>query len=177
MSMNKVKVNKKICMVGDPSVGKTSLIRKFVYDMFDDKYLITLGAKVTKKIIEIPKEGQNIEMKLMVWDISGQKTFGEIRSAYYRGSEGAFLVCDVTRKHTLTSLENWIISLYKVTEEIPIVIIANKVDLKENIEFGVEELKKVASSYKNSYFFTSAKTGEKVEESFQELGKILIKDM
>lgn len=163
-------------MVGDPAVGKTSLIRKFVYDMFDDKYLVTLGAKVTKKVIKIPIKSKNFEVKLMIWDIAGQKTFGEIRSAYYRGSEGAILICDVTDKDTLNNLNSGVTSIFKITKKIPIIFLANKIDLKDKIQFGRKELEKNASYYKSPFLFTSAKTGENVEKAFQTIGKVLLDD-
>lgn len=177
MSLERVSVVKKICILGDPSVGKTSLIRKFVYDMFDDKYLITLGAKVTKKVIDIQKETKYFEIKLMIWDIAGQKTFGSIKSAYYRGSEGVIVVCDITRKDTLINLENWISSLFDVTNNIPIVILANKIDLKEKAQFGKDEMENISSSHNSTYFFTSANTGENVENAFKGLGQKLVQDM
>lgn len=175
--MASVKVIKKICMLGDPAVGKTSLIRKFVFDMFDDKYLVTLGAKVTKNVIEIQKSGKDYEVKLMIWDIAGQKTFGSIKSAYYRGTEGVLLVCDITRKETLINLEGWISTLFKVTKEIPVVFLANKFDLKDNAQFGTDEMEYISSQYKAPYFFTSARSGVHVENAFDELGKKMIKNL
>ena len=174
MSTEPVKIVKKICMLGDPAVGKTSLIRKFVYDMFDDKYLVTLGAKVTKKVINFGNNGKNYEIKLMIWDIAGQKTFGSIKSAYYRGAEGVLMVCDITRKETAINLETWVKSLFDVTKEIPIVFLANKSDLKDQAEFGNDEMSYIADYYKAPHFFTSAHTGQNVEKVFNMLGQKMV---
>ena len=93
------KVSKKIVVLGDPAVGKTSLIRRFVINAFDDKYLTTIGAKIVKKEIQLRSGGAkpDIDVTLMIWDVAGQKTLGNVKQAYYRGSEGAMIVCDITR--------------------------------------------------------------------------------
>ncbi|MCK5562290.1 MAG: GTP-binding protein, partial [Thermoplasmata archaeon] len=76
-------LSKKILLLGDPAVGKTSLIRKFVYDIFDDNYISTLGAKVTRKSLYYnhPTQEIKIEMKLMIWDMMGQKEYGLIHQS------------------------------------------------------------------------------------------------
>lgn len=166
---------KKICLVGNPAVGKTSLIRKYVYDMFDDKYLSTIGAKITKKVVSIEGKTEDTELRLMIWDVEGQKKVGNVHSRYYRGAEAAIVVCDVTAKETLESIPNWINAVFKVAGKIPLVFLANKIDLPDR-EIDESEIKKVASEFNAPYLFTSAKVGKNVEDAFITTGKLLLKE-
>ncbi len=168
---------KKICILGDGAVGKTSLIRKYVYDMFEDKYLSTIGAKITKKVITLKYHGEkpDVILTLMIWDIAGQEDYRNVHPTYYQGAEGALVVCDKTRKETLDNLPKWVENLYNVSDNIPIVFLANKNDLKMQTSFNENDMKKMADKFGGNYFFTSAKTGENVENAFSEIGKELLK--
>lgn len=173
-SEQKMKV--KICLVGEGAVGKTCLIRKYIFDEFNDRYISTLGAKVTKKeiIVPDPKGNGSIEMDMTIWDIMGEKGFRELlREAYFHGAQGILAVCDVTRKDTLQELPEWISSVHKVTGEIPIHLLANKADLKDQIVLTEEDVAKVAKRYNSPYLFTSAKTGLNVEKGFQVLAQLI----
>src|SRR6058998_257115 len=97
----------KVCLVGEAAVGKTSLIRRFVLDDFDDKYIQTLGTKVSKKELSLPGPAGDGKLKvdMTIWDIMGQKGFRELlKEAYFYGAKGIFAVCDVTRRVTLDDL-------------------------------------------------------------------------
>jgi small GTP-binding protein len=168
----------KICLVGEAAVGKTSLIRRFVHEDFDDKYIQTLGTKVSKKEITIPAPGGGeIRVDVTVWDIMGQKGFRELlKEAYFYGAKGILAVCDATRKSTLEDLDDWIEGVYSVTGKIPIEILANKVDLKDKVELKAEDLEKFGKAYGSPFHFTSAKTGENVEAAFRNLILQIAKD-
>ncbi|MFO7618779.1 MAG: Rab family GTPase [Thermoplasmata archaeon] len=154
---------KKIVMLGNPAVGKTSLVRKYVDNMFDEKYLTTIGAHPTKR--EIVLGGDKII--LMIWDLAGQN-FG-LHPAYYSGTAGALLVCDLTRKDTADSLPAWRSALLAKSKELPILVLANKADLP-NHEFELKDLKMKGFDVMS----TSAKTGENVEKAFAQLtGRII----
>jgi len=172
--MTPKKLMKKICLLGDGAVGKTSLIRKFVFDSFDDKYIMTFGTKVSKKDVTMVREGQEFNMTFLIWDILGQRVHNIIHSAYYQGASGAFIVCDTTRRETFDRLEEWIEVFRSVNKNAPIVLLGNKSDLKEEMQFGDDELNKLAAKYNMKYHLTSAKTGVHVEESFIELGNEVI---
>jgi GTPase SAR1 family protein len=95
-------VKRKICLIGDWGVGKTSLIKKFVLDQFDDSYLATFGSKVYKKRLIYNDNQSNItNLNLMIWDVMGQPEFKQMRMIAYSGSQGAMIVCDLTRKQSL----------------------------------------------------------------------------
>ncbi|UCG70320.1 MAG: GTP-binding protein [Thermoplasmata archaeon] len=160
----------KICMLGDPGVGKTSLVRRFVLDVFDDDYIPSIGMKVTKKSVSL--EDDSLFLTLMIWDILGSKT-NRFDSIYYKGVKGALLVSDVTRENTLDSLPNWISGLYDITDEVPIVFLANKIDLESKKEKLSKKLSDYTDEYSTEYHFTSAKTGENVEGAFFSLAKML----
>lgn len=183
----------KICLFGDACVGKTSLIRRYVLDQFDDAYISTIGTKITKKVVNIksPEDGKPVEFTLMLWDIVGQKAFRQLlKDAYFSGANAAIGVCDSTRKETLEDLTDWRQSIVKVTGEIPIVFLANKSDLSDKIAFSKEDLKDMMGSYMDSLgeekvrkmllrardpcLFTSAKTGWNVEKAFYTVCETLI---
>ncbi len=152
---------RKIVMLGDPGVGKTSLVRKFVHDMFDDKYLSTLGAKPTKRLIKVNDDN----LTMMIWDLAGQNF--NLHPAYYAGAKGALLVCDLTRKETAESLRNWHTSLINKVGDVPVRVLANKSDLDGEFDIGYLE----AMGFKT--LKTSAKTGDNVELAFQRLAEDL----
>ncbi len=171
---------KKVCLLGDGAVGKTSLIRKYVYDDFDDKYLMTIGTKITKKTMVIksdpdgPGPDEEINLTIMISDIVGQVEFERIHKQYYRGSKGGLFVCDLTKKDTLERMEWWLNSFKEVAGDVPIILLGNKVDLKDKHEISFEDIAKFAKKFNCPYFLTSAKTGENVERVFQNMGKRVI---
>jgi len=169
----------KICLVGEAAVGKTSLIRRFVLDDFDDKYIQTLGTKVSKKELSMPSPngGYDLKIDMTIWDIMGQKGFRELlKEAYFYGAKGIIAVCDITRKSTLDDLDDWIEGVYSVTGKVPIQFLANKIDMKEKGEFAEAEIQQATRAYDSPFSFTSAKTGENVESGFQSLAERVAKE-
>ncbi len=162
----------KVCLVGEVAVGKTSLIRRFVLDDFDDKYIQTLGTKVSKKEIVVPGADGGLHVDMTIWDIMGQKGFRELlRDAYFYGAKGILAVCDVTRRATLDDLDDWIEGVYDVTGQIPIHFLANKIDMKPNATVDEAQLIQATKAYDAPFLFTSAKTGQNVEAAFQALAR------
>ncbi|UCE73032.1 MAG: GTP-binding protein [Methanomassiliicoccales archaeon] len=168
-------VQKKIILLGDGAVGKTSLIRRFVVDKFDDKYILTVGSKITAKEIQINMKEQVFIVKLQIWDILGQRGFTKLHQSSFRGTHGVFLVADITRMDTLRSLRTyWVPEVQKIAGSVPFVILVNKYDLMDNAKFNEEELTEFASKYKVPFYFTSAKNGDNVKKAFYTLGKSMI---
>lgn len=163
----------KVTILGNEKVGKTSLIKRYVYDKFDDAYLMTLGTKTTKKTVLLKGDQGDVEVKMVIWDIMGQREFSRAFSSFFSGSKGGILVADMTRKNTLKNIPNWVDDLFTITGPIPLILIANKSDVSEHA-FGFEELEAVANKYNASFFMTSAKSGENVERFFYTLAKTLM---
>lgn len=162
----------KVCLVGDIGVGKTSLVRRYVLDQFDDKYIATIGTKVTKKniIAENPHTKQEESIAFLIWDIMGQPSFREIlREAYFYGAQGALCVCDITSKDSFSELRYWIKAMTATAGPVPMMMIGNKIDLMGKREVTLEDLNAFAQKFNSPTILTSAKTGENVEKAFTTL--------
>jgi small GTP-binding protein len=173
------KVKAKICLVGEAAVGKTSLIRRYVLNDFDDKYITTLGAKVSKKQMEfqVPNNGFRVGMDMTIWDIMGEKGFRDlVKEAFFVGTRGILAVCDITRHDTLKELDDWIQSVFKVVGNIPVIYAVNKIDLKDEVllMYGDAELEQSTRAFEAQFLYTSAKTGENVEKAFKMLGERIV---
>ncbi|MFW6141705.1 MAG: Rab family GTPase [Candidatus Saliniplasma sp.] len=117
-------MKKKIVLLGDGAVGKTSLVRRYVEKKFDDDYIATIGVNVKKKVIK------ELNLSLSIWDIYGQRSISPgLHSKHYRGADGAFIVFDFSRKKTFDHLNRWIQEMFEITGEIPLYILGNKYDL------------------------------------------------
>lgn len=144
------------------------MVRRFVYDVFDDKYLKSFGTKVSKKSLTV----DDSSIDLMIWDILGQKTHEALHEAYYRGAAGALAVCDFTRPDTMKSLKSWIGSFRSVVGDNPVLILGNKSDLDK--AFNLSELRSFGSSIGCEVLETSAKSGLNVENAFAIVGRKLL---
>ena len=167
-----IRYSRNLVLLGDSAVGKTSLIRRYVIDKYDDKYISTIGKKITKKELILGTGANQNHVTLMIWDIIGQKGYKYMQSLSLMNAHGAILVSDLTRKKTLESLKSyWIPMVLKITGPIPLIFLGNKVDLVDELELGLEEIEKMAQSCKGfettpKCYLTSARTGEKVENAF-----------
>src|SRR5712692_11643681 len=119
------RLKSKICLVGDKAVGKTSLIRRYTINMFDEEYLTTIGTHVTKKEARILMPGHDLllDLDMTIWDIMGEKGFRELlKDAYFYGTNGVLAVADVTRRRTLDDLDDWIDGVEHEVGKVPILI-------------------------------------------------------
>lgn len=166
----------KLCLVGAGSVGKTSLIRRFVVNEFDDRYLMTVGTKVAKRVLELPyPRGGTVQMDLMVWDIMGQRGFRELlQEAYFTGAQGVLAVGDLTRPETFDDLYVWVDNIDRLSGPLPMVLVANKADLPQAAHYADAELAHVASSFQCDYVKASAKTGANVEDAFRRVASLVL---
>ncbi|MBU4071483.1 MAG: GTP-binding protein [Candidatus Thermoplasmatota archaeon] len=165
----------KVCLVGDPEVGKSSLVRRFVLDQFDETYMLTIGAKVMKKTVTVQYEGKDVSVSLLIWDLMGQKNFSIIESVALYNIVGGMVVCDLTRKSTYKSLEYWVEAVRKISPGIPMIVLGNKSDLLGQAQVTGEELGKASDYLTSTWFLTSAKTGENVEGAFKRLAEYCLR--
>jgi small GTP-binding protein len=166
----------KLCLAGASSVGKSSLVRRYLMNEFDDHYTASVGTKVSKKQVSVPlKNEEPIMVNLMVWDIMGQMGFRELlQEQYFQGAQGILAVADITRRETLDDLYIWIDQIDRVAGAVPIVLAVNKVDLPKETHFPEAEIRKFAHAFDCEIVRTSAKTGENVEEAFWRLAGLVI---
>jgi small GTP-binding protein len=169
-------ISQKICLIGDFGVGKTSLIRQFVDRQFSDKYLSTVGVKISRKlvIVDQPSNNSQIEahkLQLMIWDIEGSTRFKSISPSYLQGAKGALIVGDFTRSSSIQSLKDHVQLFQSINPKSSLIIALNKADLIENNEKAniVQSINLEFSSLQIPVQMTSAKTGEGVDEIFQKL--------
>lgn len=157
----------KIVLVGDSGVGKTNLLSQLTKQNFCTTTPPTIGVEFTTVNFKV---GEDI-IKAQIWDTAGQERFRAITSAYYRGTYGALIVYDVTRKQSLfQSVNHWFIQLRQHARNNPtIVLVGNKVDLDESREITTEAGKRIAEENNVLFIETSALSGENVKKAFLEL--------
>jgi len=156
----------KVCLFGPGNVGKTSLLIRYIKDYFSPDLKATIGSNFLIRDVEI--DHKNI--RLLLWDIGGQEIFQKLRTIYFKGSNAAFGVFDVTDPQSLLKLPGWISSIKKtVKSNIPMVIVGNKIDLERRV--SRQEAEDLAKRLNCDYLETSAKTGEKVEIAFENIAR------
>ncbi len=159
----------KVCMAGEAMVGKSSLIRRYTLNEYEDRYTATLGTKITKKdlAVEHPTTHRALDVDLILWDIMGTPTLRELlKEAYYHGAQGILGVADVTRKETLRELDAWARSIRSVTGIIPTYVVVNKADLEGQGQLDEATIDTFCRGRGWPWSYTSAKTGKGVEEAF-----------
>ena len=166
--------SKKVCLLGEFAVGKTSLVRRFVHNLFDDRYISTIGVKVSRKTVVVPRAGEVVELAMMLWDLGGGEEFNQMRPSYLRGAAGAVLVCDLTRPETLYRLQVYAHDLLNINADAQLILAANKHDLDDQQQLTPAQIEDVAASFSAPYYLTSAKTGSEVEGLFLQLGRLLV---
>lgn len=167
----------KTIVVGDGAVGKTAITFRYAVDKFQENYKMTIGVDFTIKREKVNDK----EIKIQVWDTGGQEKFSKIRPLYYRGALGGLVVFDVTTKESFENLDGWFEEIQKNCTQIPIILVGNKIDLK-NRKTTKEEGRKYAAKkskemgYKIPYLETSAKTGETIKKVFRKLVESMVRD-
>jgi small GTP-binding protein len=161
-------LQKKICLLGAFGVGKTSLVRRYVDTIFSDAYLTTVGVKIDKKVMTLGTE----PLALILWDIAGEDDMAAVRLSYLRGAAGYLLVVDGTRPETLETAASIKSRVDAEVGRIPFLALLNKADLVEDWALPpqrIETLQAAGWTFRR----TSAKTGDSVEASFQDLAELL----
>ena len=161
-------LSKKVILIGNFGVGKTSLTNAFVHKRFSEDYLTTLGVKIDKKTIEIAAQNddeEDTQVTLLIWDIAGEVAQEKVNKAYYLGCHGIIYVFDVTRPSTFEKMKEDLAYVATLLPKAQVIIVGNKVDLIDvnTLETGLKY-----------DYLSSAKTGENVEKMFLELSKKII---
>jgi small GTP-binding protein len=161
----------KVTLFGPGGVGKTSLLLRYIKDYFRDGLKKTIGSTFLIKDVDI--EGKNV--RLLLWDIGGQPQFHKLRTIYFKGSNGALGVFDLSSSQTLLKIPGWISSIKKtVKKTIPMLLLGNKVDLEREVDR--EEAEDLAKRLGCEYLETSAKTGENVERAFEIVARACLQE-
>lgn len=168
-------IQRKVCLLGAFAVGKTSLIRQYVEGCFDDKYLSTIGVKISRKAVQL--EGG--ALTLILWDLAGSEEYNGVQMSYLQGAAGGIIVCDVTRAETLEEWRRYTLRLRQSNPQARIVLVANKADLTASRVLSDADLHAAAVACAADgavpeYLLTSAKTGENVEAAFLCLAQQLL---
>ncbi|MFX1258831.1 MAG: Rab family GTPase [Promethearchaeota archaeon] len=164
----------KVIVIGDPSVGKTSLLTKFSSKKFQTQYIPTVGTNILKEIVDLDDKGDKITVNLLLWDIAGQPQFYMLHKPYFNGADGMMFIFDVTRQSTFSNVKNWYNTTVKFgLSGIPRVLIGNKIDLKEDRKIKKPHADHLSRELNASYFETSAKTGVNVNMVFQKIAGLV----
>ena len=154
----------KVILIGDSAVGKTNIMSKYLKGQFQENSKATVGVEFGSKLFKI----DNHNIKAQIWDTAGQEKYKAITGAYYKGSKGAFVVYDITRKETFDSADRWINDL-KVSADpkINIMLIGNKSDLEDKREVLKEQGEEKARSFGCAFLETSALNGDNIDKGFE----------
>ncbi len=163
----------KVIVIGDPSIGKTSLIRKFVKHQFEKDYIPTVGVSISKQPITIKIGGKEVRIDLMLWDLAGQPQFFLLHKVYFNGANGVLLGFDLTRTHTYSNLKSWHAELIKDgLLDLPMVLVGNKADLTEDRKISLAHVDHIKDQLSiPDYIETSALTGKNVDLLFETIAR------
>ena len=164
----------KLVLIGDSFVGKTNIMSKYLKNEFHEDSKATVGVEFGSKKFEI----EGVSIKAQIWDTAGQERYKSITNAYYKGSKGAFIVYDISRKTTFENVDKWIGELKdNASEDVHIMIVGNKSDLEDKREVNTEEVAKKAEQYKIAFCETSALKGKNIEFAFESLVNEITKNV
>ncbi|MHA2370848.1 MAG: Rab family GTPase [Candidatus Hodarchaeales archaeon] len=171
---------KKVVIVGDFAVGKTSLVHRYLGSLDSTVIQATLGADIIN--CQLPIEGSEEKIPCQFWDLSGQQAFADMRGAFLAKADGAIIVFDITRSDTFVNIEKWAKELAATiaTKNFPIVLIGNKEDIRGEDSVRFDEVNEISEILKDTYslivtsVLTSALSGDGVTGAFQELSTLLL---
>ena len=162
----------KLLLIGNSSVGKSSLLFRFVENVWDDSFVPTIGVDFKLKTLEV--NGKKV--KLQIWDTAGQERFKNITASYYRGGNGVLVVYDITERESFDNLTSWLIEIEKnANKNVYKLLIGNKCDLEDKRKVTFQEGKDFAESNGMKFIETSAKDNTKVQEAFELLTSEIMK--
>jgi small GTP-binding protein len=163
-------IQKKVCLLGDFAVGKTSLIQRYVYNQFSENYLTTIGVHITKKEITLGSDS----IVLIIWDLAGDDGLQKVAASYLAGAAGAVFVGDLSRPETIGDIPSQMRAFEEVNPGSSSVIAFNKKDLLAGPVDVQETARRTGISGDIPAFLTSCRTGENVERAFASLASRLL---
>jgi small GTP-binding protein len=167
---HELELSYKICVFGDPRVGKSTLVDRYLTDKFNDKIKSTLGATINIKRLKLI----NGVITLQIWDFGGEEKFRFIFPTYATGASAGIYMFDLTNRASLINISNWLSVFRRATRSAPTLLIGSKLDLKQDRVIPKEEALNVMKLYNfEGYIECSSKTGENISLIF----KTLIKDI
>ena len=162
----------KVLLIGNSSVGKSSLLLRFVDNQWSDLFVPTIGVDFKIRTMEI----DNKNVKLQIWDTAGQERFKNITASYYRGAHGIFVVYDISDTESFKNINNWLIEIEKnANKNVYKILVGNKCDLEDKRTVSYQQGKELAETYGMQFIETSAKSNTNVEEAFHLLGREVMK--
>ena len=162
----------KVLLIGNSSVGKSSLLLRFVDNQWSDLFVPTIGVDFKIRTMEI----DNKNVKLQIWDTAGQERFKNITASYYRGAHGIFVVYDISDTESFKNINNWLIEIEKNANiNVYKILVGNKCDLEDKRTVSYQQGKELAETYGMQFIETSAKSNTNVDEAFHLLGKEVMK--
>jgi small GTP-binding protein len=173
--MNNIqKLNYKIILVGDTGVGKTQVMLRYLGDDFDQHQMTTIGVDLKSSMIKLPHEGEIV--KLNIWDTAGQERYRCLTKAYFRDSDGVFIIYSITNRESFANVRIWLKEVYKsFTDEKPVIfLIGNKNDLENNRRVYIDDVNKLVDEHKiNCYIEVSAKSKQNITEMFTQMAEMI----
>lgn len=163
---------KKLCLLGDFSVGKTSLIRRYIFDEFSLNYQATVGVQIHQHVDELDIGGELVQFSQVIWDIEGSRYAEELVKSYVVGAAGALIVGDVTRHDAIESMRHHTEAFLEILPGRPVVFALNKADLASQGERP--DGRPLVKSFGGEFIYTSALTGEAVGTLFRALGRRIL---
>jgi len=160
----------KILLVGDTCVGKTSILSKYIDDIFEENHISTIGVEYKVKSIII----NGIKINLRIWDSSGQDRFRSITQSFFRNADGILFIFDLTEKKTFEGVKQWLIDSEYYDLNIKKILVGNKVDLVEKRKVDKVIIDNFVKKIQLKYYEMSAKDGTNIDNTFRELAEMIL---
>ena len=161
----------KVLLIGNSDVGKSSLILRYVDQIWNDVFVPTIGVDFKVKSLDVDQK----RVKMQIWDTAGQERFRNVISSYFKGAHGILLIYDITTRDSFKELENWLGEVERnASSQVLKILIGNKCDLEEKREITKDEGEAFANRNGMQFMETSAKNNTNVTEAFEALAKIMV---
>ena len=168
--MNEIEL--KIILVGDSSVGKTSLLLRYTDDNFPDKHISSVGVEFRKKTYEYG----DFKIKLQIWDTAGQERFHSITKGYFQNADGILFVYDISEYKSFEGIKNWLSESEESGNNFKKLILGNKCDLKHKINVKKEDVDKFCEENNIEWLEVSAKENKNIKEAFHKIIELILRD-